>query len=779
MIVRGEDVHGVPMSQEPRRGLAAVMFADMVGFTALMGEDEAAARAARDRQREVVARLVARHGGDVRQYYGDGTLATFPSAVEAAKCAVAIQRELVEPPVVPLRIGLHVGDIADEGDGIYGDGVNVAARIEGLAPSGGVVVSDKMFDEIKNHRDLTARSLGVVRLKNVRRPIEAFALISEGLTVPDKLPASKPGRFSGAKLRSAVGVVGVAAALGLLWVSTRPTAGARGTGARDGEPIPSIAVIPFRNLSADRENAAFFSDGLHDDILTQLAKIGSLSVIARTSVMRFAGTQAPVTEIGRTLGVATVLEGGVQRAGDRIRLNVQLIDSETDAHLWAQTYDRELTAENVFAIQSELAKDIASALHTVLTGDERRALDEVPTASLAAYDHYLRAAAVMRETTGSYELNDALASLQEAVRLDPGFAMAHARLAYVHLDYYWNAFDRTDARLEMAGRALARAQALAPANPEVQVAQGYYHYYGFREYEAALAAFDAALSSRPGDARLYEARAYVLRRMGRWSDAVGELERATRLDPLNAEMVRALGQMHMQWGHYDEAERYSRRALVVDPDRWSPRYDLALTGLLRDGDLSGIEELADGLASNYVLRFVRWWYPYLAGDEAQAFAATSSFDGPISQQTSVHTVSLMNALVHWTHGRTAEARTAADSALDELSDPIYAPDDPRVQAARGTVLALLGLHDRALAAGREAVRLLPVEADALDGPEYLLHLARIHTILGEEDAAVEVLGELLSRPSGNSLTSILVDPTFAPLRDHPGIAPLRRGVAAP
>jgi len=748
------------------------MFADMVGFTALMGEDEAAARVARDRQRAVVGRLVGLHGGEVRQYYGDGTLATFPSAVEAARCAIAIQRDLAEAPAVPLRIGLHVGDIADEGEGIYGDGVNVASRVEGLAPAGGVVVSDKLFDEIKNHRDLPATPLGAVRLKNVRRPIEVYALTGEGLAVPDA-PAGATGGRRGRRRRLLIAATGVTLALGAVWLTTRTAPGGATEEGEAPRTLPSIAVIPFRNLSADRENAAFFADGLHDDILTQLAKIGSLTVIARTSVMRYAGTDVPVTEIGRELGVATVLEGGVQRAGDRIRLNVQLIDSETDAHVWAQTYDRELTAANVFAIQSELARDIALALHAVLTGEEQRALGEMPTANLRAYDHYLRATADIRRAAGSYELKDALASLQEAVRLDPDFAVAHARLAYIHLDYYWNAFDRTPQRLTMAARALARAEALAPANPEVQVARGYYHYWGFREYVPALAAFDAAQASLPGDARLYESRAYVLRRMGRWDEAVRELEQASHLDPLNAEVVRALGQMHMQRGEYDEAERYLQRALAIDPGRWSPRYDLALTALLHDGDLSRLEALTEENPSNYVLRFARWWYPYLAGDHAAALRVAASLDGPIGQQTSIHTPSLMDALVYWTEGLTEEARTAADAALADLSDPTFEDDDPRVQAARGTALAILGLHDRALEAGREAVRLLPVEADALDGPEYLLHLARIHTLLGEEDAAVAVLAELLSRPSGNSLASVLLDPVLAPLRDHPGIGRLR------
>ena len=235
--------------------------------------------------------------------------------------------------------------------------------------------------------------------------------------------------------------------------------------------------------------------------------------------MRFRDTERPLPEIGRELGVATVLEGGVQRSGDRVRLNVQLIDAATDAHLWAETYDRALTAENLFEIQSQLAQAITRELRGVLTGDERRALAGIPTQSMAAYDDYLAGSAALRGDGDARDLADAEAAFGRAARTDPSFAQAHARLAFVHLNIYWNAVDRSPARLERARVSLERAEALAPGDPEVLMARGYYHYWGFREYGPARTAFAAAGELIPGDARVYEARGYVRRRLGAWREA--------------------------------------------------------------------------------------------------------------------------------------------------------------------------------------------------------------------------------------------------------------------
>jgi TolB-like protein/Flp pilus assembly protein TadD len=759
------------------------MFADMVGFTALMGRDEDAARVQRDRQREVVGRLVEHHGGEVRQYYGDGTLSLFASAVEAARCAVAIQAELRSPPEVPLRIGIHTGDVVDEGEGVYGDGVNVAARVESLAPVRGVAISDKVFDEIKNHPELTAVSMGAKHLKNVSRPVEVFVLSGQGLPAPSReelrgLEASSADRRPLWRSPRAL-VVGTIGALllgsGVVWSLSPPggMAGGRTAATRD---TPSIAVIPFRNMSAEAENAAFFADGLHDDVLTQLAKVGSIDVIARTSVMQFADSELPIPEIARQLGVGAVLEGGVQRIGDRIRLNVQLIDASTDTHLWAETYDRELSAESVFSIQSEVAEAITQALSAVLTGDERLALSEVPTSSTEAYEAYLRGVASMR---GSPLLEDhriAEAAFVEAVALDPEFAVAFARLAYLHLDLYWNALDRSSRRLQLATEALQRAEEIDADHSEVLLSRGYYDYWAFREYSAALAAFAAAQRGLPGDARLYEAQGYVLRRIGSWGEALRQIETAVALDPLNAELLRTMGQVRMQLGELAVAREIFDMALLTESDSWTSHYDRAWVDVLAEGDVDRLRSLAssavtESVGANPVLDYTRWWVAMVDGDDSIAFEVSASLSAPLERQVTFHPPALLNAIVHQGRGRGDRARAAADSARVALEAALRTrPDDPRVHAALGTAYALLGLADEAVRAGSEAVRLMPVERDAMDGPEFLLQLGRIHALLGDADEAASHVARLLASPSRHSLVSVLLEPSFSELRGHPALA---------
>ena len=419
------------MRKEPTRQLAAIMFADMVGYTALMQENEERARVQRDRHRAIQTAAVNAHHGEVLQYYGDGTLSIFTSAVEAVECAVGIQLSLKDEELIPLRIGVHTGDIVHDQDGVYGDSVNVASRIEGLAAPGGVVVSDKVFDEIKNHPSLSTVSLGPVRLKNVERATPVFAISNEGLSVPTEeyvlakaagrsvvppatakesaegagQPTSlQPGQTPRAFFNKVKGRPGVLV-MAILVAVTMAASAIFAWGGREEEPSgsgpgptalasqrrPIIAVLPFLNMSAqENEDAAFLATGLHDELLTQLSKIAGLDVIARTSVMQYVGTEKTMSEIGRELGASTVLEGSLMRAGDQVRLNVQLIDAETNTHIWADTYDREFTVVNVFDIQSDLADQVALALQARVIPAEQARIAELPTQSLDAYTLYLR-----------------------------------------------------------------------------------------------------------------------------------------------------------------------------------------------------------------------------------------------------------------------------------------------------------------------------------------------------------------------------------------------------
>ena len=330
------------------RQLSAIMFTDMVGFTALMQDDEHRAKSIRDRHRDTLRQSIEKHRGEIIQFYGDGTLSVFGSAVDAVSSAVAAQQALQQDPSIPVRIGLHIGDIDRDEDGVYGDGVNVAARIEGLSAPGAVMISGKVFDEIKNHPELPATPLGEFDLKNVRRPVRVFAITAPGLVVPD----------------------------------------VESMAARTGPPEKTIAVLPFVNMSADPENE-FFSDGISEELINSLTRVEGLQVTARTSSFAFRDKNKDVREIGRRLGVSAVLEGSVRKAGNRVRITAQLIDTRDGYHIFSRVYDRVL--EDIFETQDEITLQIVNELRATLPENgEKPSLVQPVTEHSEAYDAYLK-----------------------------------------------------------------------------------------------------------------------------------------------------------------------------------------------------------------------------------------------------------------------------------------------------------------------------------------------------------------------------------------------------
>ena len=342
----------------------------------------------------------------------------------------------------------------------------------------------------------------------------------------------------------------------------------------------SIAVLPLVNRSVNAEDA-FFAEGLHDELLTQLSRVSALKVISRTSVMGYAGTTKRMPEIGRELGVATLLEGGVQRSGNRVRINVQLIDAETDEHLWAEVYDRELTADNLFDIQSNITRAIADALQAVLTGEEQQNLEKNPTENVDAYAFYLRGKAASKGYgRQAVDIDESIGFFQSAIELDPQFAAAYAVLAIDWTERFWTS-DRQGDELEHAFAALEQARALAPELPETLTAAGYYHYWGHLDYEPAIAAFDRALQKEPRNYLALRGKAYALRRLGRMREAVVLLETVVSLDPLFAEIHVDLAWCLLRAGQYQQAKITMDRATLLGADNPFYQYIKAETFLFR------------------------------------------------------------------------------------------------------------------------------------------------------------------------------------------------------
>jgi len=358
----------------------------------------------------------------------------------------------------------------------------------------------------------------------------------------------------------------------------------------------SIAVLPLVNRSIQAEDA-FFAEGLHDELLTQLSRISALRVISRTSVMGYAGTTKRIPEIARELGVKTLLEGGVQRSGSRVRINVQLIDAATDEHLWAEVYDRELTADNLFDIQSDITQAIANALQAVLTGEEQQSLDQKPTENLEAYAYYLRGKAKSRGYSRQVQdIDKSIASFQAAIDLDPQFAAAYASLAIDWTQRFWNT-DRLGNELEHAFKALQKAQELAPDSSETLTAEGYYHYWGYLDYTQAIAAFDRALEREPGNFLALRGKSYALRRLGSFDESIAVGEKVILMDPLDAEMPSDLGYTLMHIGQTEKAAVMMNRSLKIAADRPFSRFTYAEL-LLMTGALEQASQTISDIRSN-------------------------------------------------------------------------------------------------------------------------------------------------------------------------------------
>jgi TolB-like protein/Flp pilus assembly protein TadD len=564
------------------------MFTDMVGFTALMGRDEDAAREQMVRQRDVVERLVEEFGGRVLQFYGDGTLSVFGSAVQAAKCAVAIQEELRRPPEVSLRIGMHAGDIVEEGGGVYGDGVNVASRVESLAPAGGVLISDRVFEEIRNHRDLTATSLGTVRLKNVDRPVEVFALTNEGLPVPGRGYLERSTdvlRGTGPRWPAlARGVTALAKVIGLAGEKTGSIVETEATA----EPPTavqhrSVAVLPFANMSPDPENE-YFCDGIAEEIINALTQLPELKVAGRTSAFSFKGRVLDVREIGTALNVATVLQGSVRRMGDRLRITAQLVDVTNGFHLWSERFDRQL--DDVFAIQDEIATNIAERLEVTIGGTVRRLRPH--TGNVEAYELYLKGRALLYQR--GMAMFRARECFEEALALDEQYALAHAGLADSHSILGYHGFIAPLEAWPPARQAAEQAVALAPELAEAHNALAIVAFARDWNWVTADREFRRSLELNPSyvQARVWHAVACLQGTRGDHEAAIAEARVAVDIDPLSAYTHTMLAYVLTFAGRTDEAVEEARKGVESDPDSYWGQFALAtayhLAGRLSEAD---------------------------------------------------------------------------------------------------------------------------------------------------------------------------------------------------
>jgi serine/threonine protein kinase/TolB-like protein/Flp pilus assembly protein TadD len=612
----------------------------------------------------------------------------------------------------------------------------------------------------------------------LRREIEAGVVSSgpEQLTSAER-QATRPSRTR--SWLSAAGVLGlVAVAVAWLTWPGRPDEGSPGT---PGESVaaveaesPMIVVLPFQNRGAPEDE--YFCDGMTDEITTRLAGVSGLRVISSSSAMQYKKDRPPMKQIAEELGVDYVLDGSVRWArgdsGSRVRITPQLVRTDDDTQVWAGSYDRVI--EDVFAIQTEIASEVVAQLGVALHEPEREGLESRPTGSLEAYQAYLR---------GNYRVGladfteenqrRAIESYRHATELDPDFALAWAGLAHTHSFYYRLGFDLTEKRREMARQAFDRALALDPDSPRVLFETAFYHYYVEQDFDAALEKFLAASAALPSDADILAAAAYVWRRQGRFKEGIERLERAFELDPRNSQHPALIGEYAQQMRDYARSVEYFDTAIALAPEVYWPFVQKAETVCLWTGDVDEAQRILEAaphsargtvslvLHQSTLARMRRDFDGVIGLQETAPFEWYD--DQHVSQPKGLLTAEALQLKGDDRAAREAfeAARAALETALEKR------PDDYRARASLGLALAGLGRKADAIAAGRKAVDMQPVEEEAYIGPPLLERLALIYTRVGESDLAIDTIDRLLSIPAKISVAELRLDPRWDPLRDQP------------
>jgi adenylate cyclase len=558
---------------EGKRRLAAVMFTDMVGYTALGQRNEELSLALVNEHRAVIRPVLARHGGREVKTMGDGFMVEFESVLDAVRCAYDIQRavrefnlSLAEARRIHLRVGIHLGDVVEEAGDVSGDAVNVASRIEPLAPDGGVCVSKQVYDQVSNKLDIGFSSIGARALKNVREPVEVYRMV-----MPWEVRADR-----GQALAARAG----------------------GRGGAGGAGIPDerrVAVLPFVSMSPDPGDA-YFADGLTEEVISTVANVSGLSVISRTSVMGYKGSAKNLRDIGRELEAGSVVEGSVRKAGARIRVTAQLIRVEGDEHLWAHTYDRQL--DDVFEVQSDIAKQVAEALKVKIGARELERLEAKPTRNTEAYTAYLKGLHYMNRRVTPQEIRTAQEFFEQAVALDPEFALGYVGLATCHHVMRWDwselsASEDDSKALSYASRALELDPGLAEAHATLGLLL--LHQRRFRESDRELC---EAIKAKPSYATAHHWRSIVRGIQLEFTDALAEIEEAARLDPNSAIILYNVAAVRFVARDFAGSLEAARKLVSLAPEYFQAHILLGMIygrlGLRRESEASyrSAEELS-------------------------------------------------------------------------------------------------------------------------------------------------------------------------------------------
>jgi TolB-like protein/class 3 adenylate cyclase len=776
------------VEMEVRPEIAHVLFIDIVGYSKLSINEQGTAV---DELNEIVRasdQFQKAEASDrlIKIPTGDGMALVFYTSVEApVQCAMEISRVLKEHPRLQLRMGVHSGPVSGVIDvtgrsNLTGGGLNIAQRVMECADAGHILLSKRVAEDLEEYEQWRPllHDLGTCKVKHGAR-VGVVSLHADQVGNPQQ-----PKKFQVLeKHRSRVRWAVMTAALltiaviivGIVMVSRNR---ARSTLAA--APEKSVAVLPFENLSEEKQNE-YFADGVQDEILTDLAKIADLKVISRGSVMQYkSGVARNLREIGEQLGVAHLVEGSVQRAANKIRVNAQLIDARTDAHLWAQTYDRDLA--DVFAIQSEIAKAIADQLQAKLSPSEKAAIEKPPTTDLAAFDLYARAKSwllsVGFSATDQQNVQQAIELLNQAVRRDHAFFEANYQLVFTHGWAYSVLGDHTPARLALAEAALQALTQLRPDAGETHLARANYLYYCLRDYKGALTEVKVARHSLPNDSRLFELTGFILRRRGLQEEGARNLERAIELDPRNVYTLQQLAISYQYLRRYPEEVAILDRALTIVPNEAAIRTARAGVDFDWKAETRPFHETIDSiLATNpgAVSDAAADWFTCAVAERDSTAAELALValgdnpcwsDGPVNLSRSFGEGLLARMMKDEPRAQAGFNKARLEQEKIVQAQPDYGPP----LCVLGLIDAALGRKEEALREGRRAIEVLPVEKDSMNGSSMLVYFAVIAAWAGEKDTALQYLaanGESVGGSSVATYGALKLLPFWDPLRGDP------------
>jgi TolB-like protein/class 3 adenylate cyclase/Flp pilus assembly protein TadD len=796
--------------------IAHILLIDVVGYSKLLVNEQIELL---EELKQIVRstecfRAAEARGELIRVPTGDGmALIFFHSPEEPAQCALEISKALQDHPRIQLRMGVHSGPVSrvtdvNEKTNIAGSGINVAQRVLDCGDAGHILLSAHVAEDLCEYRHWQPylHNLGECEVKYGLR-LHLFNLYKDGLgnpQVPEKL---RPGRKRAASAVSVrpisaprwrkyvltaillVSAVALAISFSVFYRRGSPAVArsASGKAADVGLPIAekSIAVLPFENRSEDKANA-YFADGIQGEILTLLSKIADLKVISRTSTQHYKSAPENLPEIAKQLGVAHIVEGSVQKSGDAVRVNVQLIKAADDSQLWAETYDRKLT--DIFAVESEIAKRIAESLQANLSPSESNVLAAVRTPDTEAYDLFLRGEYEFRqaqsnESAETYDRADAF--YRQALARDPNFAEAAAALARGRLTRHWFVSPLEPAELQEVKSLIDRALALAPNSPEAHLALGLFFYWGHRQYQMALTEFNRALELQPNSALARTYCAWVYRRRGEWERSLAEFQRAQELDPRDAQIPQNIGATYLTLRQWKDAERAELRALAIDPQNGWSALSLLICHLNATGDVGAARRALDGFPEatkslTLVSRrspsgisdvaFMIGMWVYLDVMERRFTDAFQAFDKKVVNKDLGRLQQLAGrAALRLLAGQTDAAKSAGEEALPSLEARLRErPDDTFAMTELSWVYLALRRNADALRLSRQAADTISIEKDAFSGPNFQIGLAQIEARVGAPEEAIKRLRHLLSIPAGweVSIARLKIDPVWDPIRNR-------------